>query len=57
MTPVGSRNMGLDALLHRVYVASASFGPPPVPPAGAVPGRGARAVVVPGTFKLLVIEP
>jgi len=49
--------MGLDALLHRVYVAAASFAPPPAPPAGAPPGRGGRAAVVPGTFKLLVIEP
>jgi DNA-binding beta-propeller fold protein YncE len=57
ITPVGSRNMGLDATLHRLYVAGASFAPPPAPPAGAPQGRGGRATVVPGTFKLLVIEP
>ena len=56
-TPVGSRNMGLDATVHRVYVAAATFMPPPAPPAGAPQGRGGRATVAPGTFKLLVIEP
>jgi hypothetical protein len=56
-TPVGSRNMGLDATSHRLYVAAASFAPPDAPPAGAARGRGGRATVVPGTFKLLVIEP
>ena len=55
MTPMGSRNMGLDAAMHRIYVAAATFAPPPAPPAGAQQGRG-RATVVPGTFKLLVIE-
>jgi outer membrane protein assembly factor BamB len=57
MTPVGSRNMGLDATLHRLYVAAASFATPPARPEGAPQGRGGRATVVPGTFKLLVIEP
>ena len=53
-TPVGSRNMGLDTTTHRIYVAAATFAPPP---AGAgARGRGGRASVVPGTFKLLVIE-
>jgi outer membrane protein assembly factor BamB len=47
-TPQGSRNMGLDAANHRLYLASAKFGPPPS-------GRG-RAPVLPGTFALLVIE-
>jgi DNA-binding beta-propeller fold protein YncE len=55
-TPMGSRNMGLDATSHRIYVAAATFAPPPAPPAGAPAGRGGRATVVPGTFKLLVIE-
>jgi outer membrane protein assembly factor BamB len=57
MTPIGSRNMGLDASLHRLYVAAASFAPLPAPAAGAPQGRAGRAAVVPGTFKLLVIEP
>ncbi len=47
-TPMGSRNMGLDQTLHRIYVAAAMFGPPQ--------GRGGRGTVMPGTFKLLVIE-
>src|SRR5436190_13402404 len=33
-TPMGSRNMGLDQTLHRIYVAAAMFGPPQ--------GRGGR---------------
>jgi DNA-binding beta-propeller fold protein YncE len=47
-TPKASRNMGLDPTRHRLYVASAKFGPPPA-------GRG-RAPVLPGTFAVLVIE-
>src|SRR5579872_6176521 len=47
-TPPGSRNMGVDPVTHRLFVASAKFGPPPA-------GRG-RAPVVPGSFALLVIE-
>jgi DNA-binding beta-propeller fold protein YncE len=48
-TPKGSRNMGLDAKNHRVYLVSAQFGPPPTT------GRG-RPPVLPGTFSLMVIE-
>jgi DNA-binding beta-propeller fold protein YncE len=48
-TPQGSRNMGLDPTNHRLFVASAKFGPVP---AG---GRG-RGPVLPGSFALLVIE-
>jgi DNA-binding beta-propeller fold protein YncE len=47
-TPKGSRNMGLDPTNHRLYLASAKFGPTPA-------GRG-RAPVLPGTFAVLVIE-
>ncbi len=47
--PPGSRNMGLDPTNHRVFVASAKFGPSP---AG---GKG-RGPVLPGTFSLMVIE-
>jgi DNA-binding beta-propeller fold protein YncE len=47
-TPVGSRNMGLDPTNHRVFLASAKFGPPPG-------GRG-RGPVLPDSFALLVIE-
>jgi DNA-binding beta-propeller fold protein YncE len=48
-TPQGSRNMGLDATNHRVFVVSAKFGPVPTG------GRG-RAPVLPATFTLMVIE-
>jgi DNA-binding beta-propeller fold protein YncE len=48
-TPSGSRNMGLDPSNHRIFVASAKFGPVPTG------GRG-RPPVLPGTFALLVIE-
>jgi len=56
MTPVGSRNMGLDPTTHRIYVAAASFAASPTPAAGGQPARGGRPSVVPGTFKLLVLE-
>ena len=48
-TPSASRNMGLDPTNHRIFVASAKFGPPPTG------GRG-RPPVLPETFALLVIE-
>jgi DNA-binding beta-propeller fold protein YncE len=48
-TPQGSRNLGLDPSNHRVFVASAKFGPAP---AG---GRG-RGPVLPDSFAVLVIE-
>ncbi len=44
-----ARNMGLDPMTHQIFIVSAEFGPAP---AG---GRG-RGAVLPGTFKLLVIE-
>jgi DNA-binding beta-propeller fold protein YncE len=47
-TPVGSRNMGLDPTNHRLFLASAKFGPAPA-------GRG-RGPVLPDSFALLVIE-
>jgi DNA-binding beta-propeller fold protein YncE len=48
-TPQGSRNMGFDPTNHRVFLASAMFGPAPTD------GRG-RAPVLPGSFTLMVIE-
>jgi hypothetical protein len=48
-TAAGSRNMGLDATNHKVFLVAAKFGPAP---AG---GRG-RGPVLPGTFSLLVVE-
>ena len=47
-TPQGSRNMGLDPTNHRLFLASAKFGP--------VPAGGRRGPVLPGSFTLLVIE-
>jgi DNA-binding beta-propeller fold protein YncE len=47
-TPQGSRNMGLDPTNHRLYVASAKFGP--------VPAGGRRGPVIAGSFAVLVIE-
>jgi DNA-binding beta-propeller fold protein YncE len=47
-TPVGSRNMGLDPVNHRMFVASAKFGP--------APAGGKKGPVVPGSFSLMVIE-
>jgi DNA-binding beta-propeller fold protein YncE len=55
-TPTGSRNMGLDPTTHRIYIAAATFGTPAPPREGAPQGRGGRPTVVPGSFKLLVIE-
>ena len=47
-TPPGSRNMGLDPISHRIFVAAAHFGPPPG-------GRG-RGPVLPDSFTVMVIE-
>jgi DNA-binding beta-propeller fold protein YncE len=47
-TPQYSRNMGLDPVNHRIFVAAAEF--------GQAPAGGRRPPVVAGTFKLLVIE-
>ena len=41
-------NMGLDPTNHRLYVASAQFGP--------VPAGGRRGPVIAGSFAILVIE-
>ena len=48
MTPRGSRNMGLDPTNHRIFLASAQFGP--------VPAGGRRGPVLPGSFAVLVVE-
>jgi DNA-binding beta-propeller fold protein YncE len=47
-TPQGSRNLGLDPTNHRLYLASAKFGP--------VPSGGRRGPVIAGSFAMLVIE-
>ena len=54
-TPTGSRNMGLDPITHRIYVAAATFAAPPAPVGGTPQGRGGRPSVIRGSFKLLVI--
>ena len=48
-TAQGSRNLGLDPMTHRVFLAAAKFGPPPAS------GRG-RPPVLPGSFSLMVVE-
>ena len=48
-TPPFSRNMGLDPTSHRLFLASATFGPAPAN------GRG-RGAIAPGSFTLLVVE-
>jgi DNA-binding beta-propeller fold protein YncE len=52
ITPIGSRNMGLDPTTHRIYLAAASFA---APAGGGTPSRAERPGLVPGSFKLLVI--
>jgi DNA-binding beta-propeller fold protein YncE len=52
-TAPGARNMGLDPETHRVFVVSGEFAPAPAAtPANPRP----RRTVVPGTFKLMVVE-
>lgn len=53
-TQRGARTMGLDPRTHRLYLATAEFGPPPATPAG---GRPARPPMIPGSFTILVVEP
>jgi DNA-binding beta-propeller fold protein YncE len=48
VTPVGTRNLGVDQVKHRMYLVSAKFGP--------VPAGGKRGPVLPNTFTLMVIE-
>jgi DNA-binding beta-propeller fold protein YncE len=49
------RNMGLDPATHRIYIASAKFGPVPADSTAANPRR--RPPMVPGTFSVIVVEP
>ena len=50
-TMQGSRNMGLDATRHAIFLAGAKFEPPP---AGATAPR--RPAMVPASFVVLVVE-
>jgi DNA-binding beta-propeller fold protein YncE len=49
------RNMGIDPATHRIYIASAKFGPAPADSTAANPRR--RAPMLPGTFSVIVVEP
>ena len=49
-TAQGARTMALDPATHRIYLATAQFGPPP---ADAPAGRG-RATIIPNSMKILV---
>jgi DNA-binding beta-propeller fold protein YncE len=52
-TKRGARTMALDATTHRIYLATAQFGPPPSP----TPERPRpRPSIVAGTFEVLVLE-
>jgi DNA-binding beta-propeller fold protein YncE len=53
-TEYGARTMAVDAKTHRVFMPSADFGPPPAPtPEKPNPSRP----MVPGSFRVLVLEP
>lgn len=52
-TARGARTMALDPVSHRVFLSTAEFGPPPAP----TPERPRpRPTVVPGSFKVVVLE-
>ncbi|MGH7582756.1 MAG: YncE family protein [Gemmatimonadales bacterium] len=50
-TGPGAKTMTLDPMTHRVYLGTATFGTVP-----ATSGRRGRPPVLPGTFKLLVLD-
>ncbi|HET9329193.1 MAG TPA: hypothetical protein VFO23_01585, partial [Steroidobacteraceae bacterium] len=53
-TRPGARTMALDERTHRIFLVTADFGPPPA----ATPEQPhPRAPSLPGTFRLLVVEP
>jgi DNA-binding beta-propeller fold protein YncE len=53
-TQRGARTMALDEHSHRLFLVTASFGPAPAATAGQPHPRPA---ILPGTFRLLVVEP
>jgi hypothetical protein len=53
-TGEGGRNMGLDPASHRIYIASAKFGPAPADSTAANPRR--RPPMIPGSFTVIVVE-
>ena len=53
-TQRGARTMALDERSHRIFLVTANFGPPPA----ATPEHPhPRPAILPGTFRLLVVEP
>ncbi|MDR3415146.1 MAG: hypothetical protein P4L83_03075 [Nevskia sp.] len=53
-TEYGARTMAVDAKTHRVFMPSADFGPAPAP----TPEKpNPRRPMIPGTFRVLVLEP
>ena len=53
-TQRGARTMALDERTHRIFLVTANFGaPPPVTPEQPHP----RPAILPGSFRLLVVEP
>ncbi|MDB4907752.1 MAG: hypothetical protein JWO05_2536 [Gemmatimonadetes bacterium] len=55
VTQQASRNVGLDASTHRLFLPGAKFGPAPAESTADNPRR--RPQVVPGSFVLMVVEP
>jgi DNA-binding beta-propeller fold protein YncE len=53
-TQRGARTMALDEKTHRIYLATADFGPPPAPTADR---PNPRPSIVPGSFTILVVGP
>ncbi len=53
-TQRGARTLALDEHAHRIFLVTASFGPAP---AGTAENPHPRPAILPGTFRLLVIEP
>jgi hypothetical protein len=53
-TQRGARTMALDEHAHRLFLVTASFGPAP---AATAAQPHPRPAILPGTFRLLVVEP
>jgi DNA-binding beta-propeller fold protein YncE len=53
-TQRGARTLALDEHAHRIFLVTASFGPAPP---GTAENPHPRPAILPGTFRLLVIEP
>jgi hypothetical protein len=53
-TEFGARTMAVDTKTHRLFLPTADFGPMP---AATPENPRPRAAIVPGTFRVLVLEP